>query len=137
MISGDQGAVDARANACVLAFSRIGAAVRLTSFDSAGGREVGELLAVDLEELRALGKTLADTASTMNAISVTATVTMPGSPIAPASEQSTKTTADAYTRIASNVNEFSAACEWNASSYEDAEEAFRSQLMRYDAGVPR
>lgn len=60
------------------------------SIDSLVGREAGELLAVDLEELRALGGTPANTASTMNAISVTATVTMPGSPIAPASEQRTK-----------------------------------------------
>lgn len=103
----------------------------------AGGREVGELLAVDLEGLRALGRTLADTASAMNAISVTATVTMPGSPIAPASEQSTRTTADAYTRIAGNVAEMSAACEWNATSYEDVDQAFDSQPQRYGNGVPQ
>ncbi|OZF07118.1 hypothetical protein CH300_10100 [Rhodococcus sp. 15-1154-1] len=98
---------------------------------------MGELLAVDLEGLRALGRTLADTASAMNAISVTATVTMPGSPIAPASEQSTKTTADAYTRIAGNVAEMSATCEYNATTYEGVDEAFSSQLTRYDAGSAR
>ncbi|WP_037160442.1 hypothetical protein [Rhodococcoides fascians] len=98
---------------------------------------MGETLAVDLEGLRALGRTLADTASAMNAISVTATVTMPGSPIAPASEQSTRTTADAYTRIAGNVAEMSAACEWNATSYEDIDQAFDSQLQRYGNGVPQ
>ncbi|MBY4130243.1 hypothetical protein HQO83_17760 [Rhodococcus fascians] len=98
---------------------------------------MGELLLVDLEELRALGRTLADTAITMNAIRVTATVTMPGSPIAPVSEQSTKTTADAFSRIANNVNQMSATCEWNATSYEDVDNAFCSQLQRYDAGVPR
>ncbi|WP_037183336.1 hypothetical protein [Rhodococcoides fascians] len=98
---------------------------------------MGETLAVDLEGLRALGRTLADTASAMNAISVTATVTMPGSPIAPASEQCTRTTADAYTRIAGNVAEMSAACEWNATSYEDIDQAFDSQLQRYGNGVPQ
>lgn len=97
---------------------------------------MGELLAVDIEELRALGRTLADTASTINGISITSTVTMPGSPIAPASEQSTETTADAYTRIAGNVNEMSATCEWSATSYEDVDEAFSSQLTRYGGGVP-
>lgn len=102
----------------------------------AGGREVGELLAVDLEELRALGRTLADAASTMNGICVTATVTMPGSPIAADSEQSTRSTADAYGRIACNVNEMSATCEWSATSYEDVDEAFSSQLLRYGGGVP-
>lgn len=98
---------------------------------------MGELLAVDVEELRALGRTLADTAITMNGISVTATIAMPGSPIAPASEQSTKTTADAYTRIGNNVNEMSAACKWNATSYEDVDQTFRSQLLRYDRAAPR
>ena len=96
---------------------------------------MGELLVVDLEGLRALGRTLTDTASAMNAISVTATVTMPGSPIVPASEQSTKTTADAYTRIAGNVNQMSATCEWNATSYEDVDHAFSTQLTRYNGGV--
>ncbi|MFY2791622.1 hypothetical protein [Rhodococcus sp. MALMAid1271] len=103
----------------------------------AGGREVGELLAVDVEELRALGGTLADTANTIAGISVAATVTMPGSPITPASEQSTKTTAEAYSRIADNVAEMSAACEGNATSYEDIDEAFSSQLQRYGGGAPR
>jgi hypothetical protein len=98
---------------------------------------VGELLLVDLEGLRALGRTLADTASTINAINVTATLTMPGSPITPASGQSTTTTADAYTRIASNINEMAATCVWNATSYEDVDETLRNQLQRYDAGVPK
>lgn len=102
----------------------------------AGGREVGELLVVGLEELRALGRTLADAASTMNGISVTATVTMPGSPIAADSEQSTRSTAEAYARIALNVSEMSATCEWSATSYEDVDEAFSSQLLRYEAGAP-
>lgn len=97
---------------------------------------MGELLAVDIEELRALGRTLADTASTINGISVTATVTMPGSPIAADSEQSTRSTAAAYSRIAGNVNEMSATCEWNATSYEDVDEAFSSQLLRHGGGVP-
>ncbi|WP_206508935.1 hypothetical protein [Rhodococcus sp. KRD197] len=97
---------------------------------------MGELLAVDLEELRALGRTLADAASTMNGICVTATVTMPGSPIAADSEQSTRSTADAYARIALNVNEMSATCEWSATSYEDVDEAFSSQLQRFGGGVP-
>jgi hypothetical protein len=88
---------------------------------------VGELLLVDLEGLRALGRTLADTA----------TLTMPGSPITPASGQSTTTTADAYTRIASNINEMAATCVWNATSYEDVDETLRNQLQRYDAGVPK
>ena len=72
----------------------------------------------------------------MNAISVTATVTMPGSPIAADSEQSTRATAEAYSRTATNLNEMSATCEWSATSYEDVDEAFSSQLLRYDAGVP-
>lgn len=97
---------------------------------------MGELLAVDIEELRALGRTLADTASTINGISVTATVMMPGSPIVADSEQSTRSTAEAYARIAGNVNEMSAACEWNATSYEDVDEAFSSQLTRHSGGVP-
>lgn len=98
---------------------------------------MGELLAADLEELRALGRTLADTASTMNGICVTATVTMPGSSIAADSENSTRSTAEAYSRIAGNVNEMSATCEWNATSYEDVDEAFSSQLQRYGSGVPQ
>ena len=97
---------------------------------------MGELLAADIEELRALGRTLADTASTINGISVTATVTMPGSPLAADSERSTRSTADAYSRIASNVTEMSAACEWSATSYEHVDEAFSSQLQRYGGGVP-
>ncbi|WP_072806059.1 hypothetical protein [Rhodococcoides yunnanense] len=97
---------------------------------------MGELLAVDLEELRALGRTLADTASTINGISVTATVMMPGSPVAADSEQSTRSTAEAYSRTATNLDEMSATCEWSATSYEDVDEAFSSQLTRYDAGVP-
>lgn len=103
----------------------------------AGGREVGELLAVDLKELRALGRTLADAASTMNGICVTAAVTMPGSPIAADSEQCTRSTAEAYARVAGNVNEMSATCEWGATSYEDVDEAFSSQLLRYGGGAPR
>ena len=95
------------------------------------------MLAVDLEELQALGSALADTASAINGICVSAVITMPGSPIAPVSEQSTKTTADAYTRIALNVNEMSATCEWSATSYENVDEAFSSQLLRYEAGAPR
>ena len=98
---------------------------------------MGELLAVDLKELQALGRALADTASAINGICVTAVITMPGSPIAPVSEKSTKTTADAYTRIANNVNEMSATCEWNATSYEDVDNAFSSQLQRYETGVPQ
>ncbi|MDV8075910.1 hypothetical protein R4P47_05005 [Rhodococcus sp. IEGM 1370] len=98
---------------------------------------MGELLAVDLGELRALGRILTDTASTINAISITATVTMPGSPIAADSEQSTRSTAEAYARIALNINEMSATCEWSATSYEDVDEAFSSQLLRYEAGAPR
>jgi len=73
----------------------------------------------------------------MNGINVTATVTMPGSPIAADSERSTRSTAEAYSRIASNVTEMSAACGWNATSYEDVDEAFSSQLQRYGGGVPR
>ena len=98
---------------------------------------MGELLAADIEELRALGRTLADTASTINGISVTATVMMPDSPIAADSEQSTRATAEAYARIAGNVNEMSATCEWSATSYEDVDEAFSSQLQRYGGGAPR
>lgn len=109
----------------------------IAPMDSLGGEIVGELLAVDLGELRALGRTLVDAASTMNGICVTATVTMPGSPVAADSEQCTRSTAEAYTRIALNVNEMSATCEWSATSYENVDEAFSSQLLRYEAGAPR
>ncbi|MCJ0899177.1 hypothetical protein MTX38_19060 [Rhodococcus sp. ARC_M13] len=98
---------------------------------------MGELLLVDLEGLRALGRTLADTANTINAINATATLKMPGSPITPASEHAATTMADAYTRIASNIKEMSATCEWNATSYEDVDETLCNQLQRYDAGVPK
>ncbi|GAB2652389.1 hypothetical protein GCM10027169_16880 [Gordonia jinhuaensis] len=96
---------------------------------------MGELLQADLAALRALGASLTNTAGAIRGITVTATVTMPGSPVAAASEQGTTATTEAYNRIGADIDEMSAACTANAASYEEVDQAFRSRLQSYESGL--
>ncbi|NLU83031.1 hypothetical protein [Rhodococcus sp. HNM0569] len=96
---------------------------------------MGDLLKADADALRTLAGTLSGVSDTIEGIAVTATVTMPGSPIAPATEQSTTAVLDAYRHIGASIRQMSTACDATASSYESVDSAFAGQLHSYESGL--
>ncbi|NLE78447.1 MAG: hypothetical protein GX610_02525 [Rhodococcus sp.] len=96
---------------------------------------MGELLKADADALRVLGGTLSTVADSIAGIGITATVTMPGSPVAAATEQSTRAVLDAYGHIEANVREMSTTCESAATNYESVDSSFADQMRSYEGGL--
>lgn len=102
---------------------------------AAQGVSVGDLVQADLIELRSLGTTLGTISGDISGIQMTATVTMPGSPVTNASAQGTAATMAAYARIGGHISQMSVACAENATTYESVDQAFRSQFQKYQSGL--
>lgn len=95
---------------------------------------MGEILETDVNALRALGQELKTTAGTIGDIRHTATVTMPGSPVAEAAEQCSVAAVTAYQFVGHTISEMADATKTAAATYEAVDQAFTDQLKGYLAG---
>lgn len=100
-----------------------------------GGSRLSEFLQADIDSLRAMRTELYDTASVIEGVRHSETVSMPGSLVAVVASQSSEVVLAAYRRISDSIAHMAAATESNATSYEDLDAAFGEQLRRYEAGL--
>lgn len=106
---------------------------------TSGGRN-GELLRADGDALRALAVTIRGRADEITAVAVAtpfseAASAMPDSATGSAVAAAAAPAEVAYTTVAAKIREMAAAAESSATSYEETEQLFRSQLSRYRDGL--
>lgn len=95
---------------------------------------MGDLLQADLDNLHRLGGTLGGHADSIGALKVTATVTMPGSPVQGTSDQVSAAVVKAFGQIGADIRRMGDACTNAARSYDEAERTFTTQLNQYTRG---
>ncbi|MBF6066060.1 hypothetical protein IU500_33915 [Nocardia terpenica] len=95
---------------------------------------MGEMLQADLDTLHRLGGTLAGHADAIGQIKISATVTMPDSPLSNMSTQVTDAVIKAYGLIGGNIRQMSDATNTAATTYAEVDQLFAGQLRRYVRG---
>ncbi|MFE4500943.1 type VII secretion target [Rhodococcus sp. NPDC056743] len=101
---------------------------------------MGKTLRADAEALRLLAGTLRGRAEEIAVITVAtpfseAASGMPDSATGSAVAAAAAPAEAAYTTIAAKIRDMAAAAESSATSYEETEQLFRSQLSRYQNGL--
>lgn len=95
---------------------------------------MGDLLKADLDNLHSLGGTLGGHADAIDALKVTATVTMPGSPIQAVADQVGPAVVKAFGVMGADIRRMGNVCTNAAKSYEEAQRTFTAQLNQYTRG---
>lgn len=99
------------------------------------GAVVGKILEAEPAALRGLAGTLSTVADAIDDIAINDTVTMPGSPVSPATDEATRAVLDAYERLGASVRDMSTACQTTATNYESADSVFADQMHSYESSV--
>ncbi|MEG8181253.1 hypothetical protein GZH49_22355 [Nocardia terpenica] len=97
---------------------------------------MGDILQADLDTLHQLGGTLTGHADAIGKITISATVTMPDSPLSNAPTQVSDAVIKAYGLIGGNIRQMADATNTAAKTYEEVEQLFADQLRRYTHDEP-
>lgn len=95
---------------------------------------MGELLQVDLDNLRRLGATLAGHAEAIGGLKLTVAVEMPGSPVAAVSAQAGDAVLEGFGVVGIAIRRMADASTNAAGTYEAFDQGFVAQQRRYVSG---
>ena len=96
---------------------------------------MGELLEADVAALHSLSRKLSGIAGHIDAIAVDAVVEMPGLRIGTAAQDVPQRVVEAYRQLGASIRTMGEAAAASAATYEDTDQEFRDQLVRYEAGL--